>query len=277
MRAAVSKTSIPAAGGRLLKVLAGSPESKKVGLGSFTEKLERHISLFWLSSVGFPSGYFNDCFLRGADFALDHAAANLLPALHASTSAVDVSSAMEVNLQHHIANGCETLRESGLELVWNIDEVSNAELGRVGLVFGARRSKGTPPKGAFRTDLLNTSLVLQPSTDGASTAPTANIENVMKSFYVGATVWAEVYLSARQTTLIREAADVNNILVADYNEAALHCIRLEAELEPVAHESNSGNFQKLSFDEERGWVIADINGCLDGNSVIATIRNSKSS
>merc|ERR1712096_267342 len=91
---------------------------------SVSERLTRRFTLSWLSSMGFPRGYFHGAFLDGAAAALQHAAGETLPALRPCVAAADMEAAgelVEAALRRRWVDACGSLEDAGLMLLCNIE------------------------------------------------------------------------------------------------------------------------------------------------------------
>lgn len=261
MRAATARVAVPAATKRLMKLLEGQ-SAGQLDAHSLTG-WKRHLTLYYLHRhAGFSKGYFHKEFLDGAGQALTHAA-DVLPG---SANILDKA------LQQIWSDGVRETQEAGLRLTWNIEEVTAASLGNVRLVFGLRRRELPPAVPAFRTEVFGHCVVMS----GDRRAVTAT--DLAKMLGRGATLSAEARLTCRQSVTLwkpKEDSTAEEPVAHTFNEEAVHCLNLEAELLGVAlskeADADAAMNVAVEFDEDHGWLVSDINGALEGNCVAKTI------
>eukprot|EP00928_Gymnodinium_smaydae_P037172 TRINITY_DN25843_c0_g1_i1.p1 TRINITY_DN25843_c0_g1~~TRINITY_DN25843_c0_g1_i1.p1 ORF type:complete len:272 (-),score=39.69 TRINITY_DN25843_c0_g1_i1:71-886(-) len=265
-RAATSKIPVPQKGGRLLQHLRGlnvaTPQP------SLAMRFSQQMTFQLLGSAGLSRQYFDNDFLEGASATLLHLASDVLPAAMSADKSVSSRNSLEADtmeaaLDQYFAEAIASLRDEGLELQWNIEEITGLSLGGLQLVYGMRRSrKSVPTEGSFRSEFSGHVVVL----DGPKRH--ASARDAFESHRQGATLCADAIVTAKQTVMLRRT-DSGEVLAGHFDEGANHKLRLEAELFGV--EPPFGGIWLLQFDSERGWLASDLNSCLDGNCVAAAL------
>lgn len=254
IRAATAKVAVPARAARLLQLFRGSDASE--GEPLLANTWARSATIAMLRVIGFPGGYFKGDFLDGASFAFQHLAASTQQ--HGSPR----DSGVEAKLYRHLVDEAKHVVDEGFEVQWTVEDVTAAELGAMSIVYGARRSRALEP-GSFRTAYGGHTLVLR----GERRQPSAT--ECLASQRYGATLCTEALLQVRQTVILRRRGEV---LAGHFDEAAWHNVRFEAELDGVAPpEGMESAPWGLSFDEDRGWAISDLNLALGGNCPAASL------
>mmetsp|Transcript_47604 Transcript_47604/g.101885 ORF Transcript_47604/g.101885 Transcript_47604/m.101885 type:complete len:290 (+) Transcript_47604:169-1038(+) len=288
MRSATAKIQVPGAGARLAALLRGTtqelPYSRFGMFSRYRQKLELRV-------CGFEGGldYFRGEFLDGARFAFEHLATDVLPrerercedTSRAESDTFEVDDIVDAALKRTFREGYKALREDGLDLRWDLEDISNVSLAGHSLVFGARRHPRSPP----RDNLVRSAhglniLVSQPEERPSRSADLTSSASVAR----GATLRVDTTLVARQTVTIFRI-NSGEIVAASFDEEAKHCLRLEADFEEqgqwTADELNKMAMYDLFkhrpvFNEEQGWLISDLNDCLDGNCIAKSLPTSLS-
>lgn len=291
MRAAVSKIKVPAAGARLASVLRGVGEEPSplaaVGMrGWWRQKMDFGVA----GGLGFTGGpdYFYGDFLAGAMGALQHLADGVVPTERSRRSAAssgaaaasdagDSDSVVDVALRRHFQEAMLALDGEGLQLRWELEEVSMASFGGMSWVFGARRHPLTPPRDQMVRSLLGSHVLVAPAAE--SLGGPSPLTYLHASTRRGATLSVDAVLTARQTVVLK-CKDSGEVVAATFDEAARHHLRLEADVAPqgVGREGEAEDRspaelwqQRPLFDEERGWLVSDLNACLAGNCVASSL------
>mmetsp|Transcript_47206 Transcript_47206/g.119503 ORF Transcript_47206/g.119503 Transcript_47206/m.119503 type:complete len:293 (+) Transcript_47206:93-971(+) len=292
MRAAVSKIKVPAAGARLAKLLRGvgqepSPLAATNPIGGWRQSLDLRLA----KELGFPGGYdyFHGDFLAGAMGALQHLAGDALPmerrrcqentvssSSMLGSDAGDFDSVVDAALRRTFQEGLRSLEDEGLELRWELEEISMASFGGALFVFGARRHPPSPPQEPLVRTSLGPHLLVAPVAEGFSSP----LVCLQASALRGATLCVDAVLIAKQTVVLKRKAD-GEVIAATFDEAARHCLRLEADLATPRR----GASQELSpadlwtgrplFNEERGWLVSDLNSGLSGNCVAKALQKAE--
>eukprot|EP00927_Polykrikos_kofoidii_P069336 TRINITY_DN64772_c0_g1_i1.p1 TRINITY_DN64772_c0_g1~~TRINITY_DN64772_c0_g1_i1.p1 ORF type:complete len:259 (+),score=44.49 TRINITY_DN64772_c0_g1_i1:215-991(+) len=251
-KAAVSKVSVPTAGARLLKTLHGLPN-----LGGFphlrlAERSHRFCVLHLLGRAGLPPAYFNDDFLAGASGAFKHFNNTMM-----SPGILGTEQGVEPSFGTFCSEARQSLADAELEIQWKLEDVTEISLGSVGLVYGVRRSQGLPQNewAAGRATYLGLTVVFR----GEQRRVIARD---------GATIFADALIKAKQTVTLQKKSN-GSVLAGQFDDAAIHCLRLEAEL--IQEGGEGAHPWHLRFDDDRGWSISDLNGALGGNSVAAPL------
>jgi len=263
MRVATAKVQVPAKGGKLATLLRGVdtvPQNPNI-LRHCSSKL----AIGFLERRGFPTGYFHRDFLAGAESSFLHLA-KITHAHdgnrdeHHNLSAVPGHDLLESSLRCVFSEGLESLTQGGFELEWNIEEVCSTKLGDVSLILGARRSRGIPlgEWTAARATYAGHTLVFR----GKQRRELAQD---------GATVCVDVHVVAKQTILLKQAAE-NKVVAGYFDEASHHVVRLEAEMRNMGTTgSRLRQYLQLCFDDDHGWMISDFNSALNGNHLTAAL------
>eukprot|EP00747_Dinoflagellata_sp_TGD_P222519 gnl/TRDRNA2_/TRDRNA2_94225_c0_seq2.p1 gnl/TRDRNA2_/TRDRNA2_94225_c0~~gnl/TRDRNA2_/TRDRNA2_94225_c0_seq2.p1 ORF type:complete len:275 (-),score=60.21 gnl/TRDRNA2_/TRDRNA2_94225_c0_seq2:77-901(-) len=270
IRAATAKVSIPAKGARLVSLLRGSEQA--LGQLSFGQKCTRLLTLRLVEQMGFSKTYFDDDILAGASGVLQHLAVAAVPQVR--DTGVEAS-LVESALRESWAESLASLEPEGLEIGWDIEEVTDAELGSVNLVYGARRSQGVPKRDeAFCAVYAGHTVVMhgEPRPVG--------MQDCFATHRRGATLCVDALLKAKQTVTLRRK-EGGDIIAGHFDEGTWHRLRLEAELVGVRSPEDASSdvsplasegIWKLRFDEDRGWIVADLNDGLGGNSIGAGLQ-----
>merc|ERR1712187_268804 len=145
------------------------------------------------------------------------------------------------------------LESEGLELRWEVEEVSLAALGRLRFVFGARRRR--QPFNCYRSVVAGHVAVLKGEPRQASVWDCLTVAAEQ-----GATLSVDALIEAKQTVILRRKG-CGEIVAATYDASARHCLRLEAELATATSMGEGLTGVELwearpRFDAEHGWMIS---------------------
>jgi hypothetical protein len=258
MKAATTKVKVPAMAGRLVKLLQGMPKEEQSAQTSLAGSVQRWFTHRLVEPMGFPDPYFqpHGDFLAGARAAFQHIAATTEQAPQIARS--HLSGLLEPGLGEFYGDCFEALEAADLELALDLEEITGVALGQVQLVYGLRRSRRSyelgPDDGRACSYFWGHKCV-GPLNDRVMVVG-------------GATLYAEALVTARQTVALRHRGGDRQVLAGDSCEAALHCLRLEAELVPDKNGPVKGS---VRFDDARGWIVSDMNGIMGGNCVASAV------
>jgi len=282
MRAATAKVTVPAAGGRLAQCLCGFGEDgahlwQKPGLAGW---IKRDVNVRLAGQLGFADAhtYFNDDFLAGAKDAMRHLADQVVPSMRASVwdeaadskgGGVGGNSVVQAALRAHLAEAMTSLKTVELEIRWDVEAVTLAALGHMMLTVGARRT-GLPQDGFRVPAAFGHTVVLTGDRKPSAVSP---LDCLAAAAHRGATLSVDALLKAKQTVIIKRPGKDGEILTASFDEGARHVLRLEADLVAprpgIGADATGHEFweNRPVFNEDRGWLVSDINFVLNGNQI----------
>ncbi|CAE7373892.1 unnamed protein product [Symbiodinium natans] len=164
----------------------------------------------------------------------------------------------KAKLRNIFADAVTGLDEAKLDLTWNLD-ISSVELRNFLLVYGMRRSTGRTA-GLYRKPVSGHYVVSEESTP-------AGVWEVAQAALQGGTVCADFVLTCDQVLELRCAETQETRLREE--STVDHRLRLEAEWFPA-----EGDHREIPprFDEQRGWLITDLNGAAELNNPVAHIQ-----
>ncbi|CAE7207798.1 unnamed protein product [Symbiodinium pilosum] len=165
---------------------------------------------------------------------------------------------VEAKLREVFVDAAAGLDEAKLDLTWDLD-VTSVQLSNFLLVYGLRRSTGGRTAGLYRKPVSGHYVVSKESTAGLWEVATAALEGgtVCADFVLTCDQVLQLSCSETQETRLREAKTVE------------HRLRLEAEWTPAEGENKD---IPPRFDDQRGWLITDLNGAAEFNSPVANIQ-----
>mmetsp|Transcript_41571 Transcript_41571/g.115665 ORF Transcript_41571/g.115665 Transcript_41571/m.115665 type:complete len:277 (-) Transcript_41571:41-871(-) len=264
LRVATSHVRVPAKGARLHKLLCGvTPSKPHLPL---MQRCAKQMTLQALGAMGLSRDYFHSDFLSGARTVLGHLSDGILPRMQwesASFNGFKGAEVLERSLQGFWLDALRSLEVEGLELRWELEAITEASLSELHMVCGHRRSmcpaQAAANEDAFRAAYAGHTVVLR----GKRRLATAR-DCLSAVTAAGATLSADVLLTARQTVALQRRGSEGEVVAAQFDEAAQHVLRLEAEIECTPSPYGKG-LGMLQIDETRGWVVSDLNVGLDGN------------
>ncbi|CAE7913669.1 Herc2 [Symbiodinium sp. KB8] len=187
---------------------------------------------------------------QGAEAAIRH--------LSESRNAAQ-SPMVEAKLREVFSEAMSGLDEAKLELAWNLD-VSSVDLRNFLLIYGMRRSTGSRTTGLYRKQVSGHYVVSKEPTP-------AGPWEVAQAALEGGIVCADFVLTCEQVLELR-CVETQEIKLHEESTVD-HRLRLEAEW--TAAQGDDREIPPI-FDEERGWLITDLNGAADLNSPVAHLE-----
>lgn len=240
-RAATSKVEVPASAMRLFSLVEGLSEDAPRSLG-LSERFRRRAVMHVTGTFGVGSDYFFGEFLEGAEHALWRAAALEPPSGRPRD-------ALSEELQALLGARALKLKAHDMRLTWDIEDITDSSLGEVRVVIGVRRGQRIDHANRFKVDRGECCLVVPP------------METVgfrVSRWLRDATLSVEALIKCKQSVTLSTAA--GDIVAHSFSSEAHHALRLEADV--------GGS----KLDEERGWIVTDMNRALGGNCVAAGIK-----
>ncbi|OLQ00062.1 hypothetical protein AK812_SmicGene17325 [Symbiodinium microadriaticum] len=251
MQAATAKVALPRTLQPLLTALRSrAPSPTPPFREAVSESVQKWLSTWLLQAVGFPRNYWQSDATQGAEAAIRH--------LSESRNAAQ-SPMVEAKLREVFSEAMSGLDEAKLELAWNLD-VSSVDLRNFLLIYGMRRSTGSRTTGLYRKQVSGHYVVSKEPTP-------AGPWEVAQAALEGGIVCADFVLTCEQVLELR-CVETQEIKLHEESTVD-HRLRLEAEW--TAAQGDDREIPPI-FDEERGWLITDLNGAADLNSPVAHLE-----
>jgi len=220
-----------------------------------------------LEHVQFEAGYFQDAFLEGSKQVLLATSTAVSSQLRGEGNVN--TDLMQSRLVDYFSHHREKLAKDECHIGWDIKDVKDVRLGSFNLALGLRRRQlvGAHAKmdRMFYYGAGGMSVVLHEEQEEQPKRLT--MADVSTACGTGGTVAVEAVITCLQETNIYRAG-IEEPEVRGGEREVTHLLTLEADLEGGEDRENGLPY----FNSARGWILADINHVLGGNSVLAQVK-----